>query len=320
MNGELKNRAQHIVIWYKKPYSKESSTSSVKLALSASLLGTSPVMTPDALHQVEKGGSLTPSPTSTSYPEVSGTLSEQVRHMRLSASENDIKTRFGQERINTFEGRRRANSHRPLPIPQPGFETEDYLAWTSQSNTKTVRTSKKKHNRLKSRHKDKNSENSSDFNSSSSSVELESFSYFNHMSINDTQVSERLPSPLFSSNLSISQTLPQSDLKKRSSFGSVSSTDESQVDVRNFKGSISYSGSNDYMLYLSDESGDEINSVPSDKLLMEVHLYILTEQSPMFMHLRSTWNNCILVCIVIFYTRSNQRLIECIQQWSKYFC
>lgn len=297
LTGDLRSQAQHIVIRHKKPQLKNSSSSSVKLALSASFLGTSPVMSSESLHEVEKGVrgvSLTPNPSRTRYLEASETLSEQVRHMRLSASENDIKTKVGLENIS-FGNRRRANSHRPLPVPPSGYQTEDYTDHRLQSNAQRPTSSKRKRNRLKQRHKEKNSDSNIELNSSSSSVEFDVFSGFSCTSINSTAVHERLPSPPCSPNSPTNQMLPTSDFLKRSSPCSSPSLSESQVDFRQFRGSSTETS--DYLLYLSDESGDENNSSPNMKNLTEVHLYVLTERSPMFMHLRSTWNNCILVSV-----------------------
>ena len=55
-------------------------------------------------------------------------------------------------------------------------------------------------------------------------------------------------------------------------------------------GSMDSGGELDY--YSDDESND---SSSNNFELMEMDLYILSEKSPMYMHLKSTWNNCILV-------------------------
>ena len=283
LNGDLKSKAQHIVIQYKDLTFKVGSSSSVKLALSASVLGTSPVMSSESFLQGEKLDVHTSSPRRTSYLSVSRTLTEQVGYMRLSASESDLRTKLRQERSN-LQSSSGDVSPRPLPVPPTAYRTSDYSDYKSTRPKKKRPTSKQNIT--------EKTERNPELNSSSSSAELDFFSYA--VCASDSPVVQRPSSLPYSSESLVNQRLsPPGMIQRPSSPCSIPNSKETRADLRQCR--VPSTESNSSMQGSSDESADETDSIENSDSTTEVHLYVLTEHSPMFMYLRSTWNNCVLV-------------------------
>ena len=290
LGGDLKTKNQHIRLEYKKtckpaassqsvtvPYNENSSSS--KLALQASILSTSPVL---RLEAFEKGSGKFPTlqPKSSmarveSQPCTTQYLSVQTNRRHMSASDPDLRN-ISNGDVRGYSGSTgnvkanlgSPNCQRPLPPPPPGHESH------SNSNHR-FRAGSMDHGRRKQpstprQQKQNGNKDENYLNSSSSSAELElsyqsSSNSFHRQQSDDSSSRYRAPSP----------RVPYGGSRFRSysneSTESLGELDNSDVD----------------------------NSDTMDKVeITELHLYILTENSPMFLHLRSTWNNCILVSFV----------------------
>ena len=219
-----------------------------------------------------------------SQPAATRYLAVQTNRLHLSASDPDlrnIKDEYRQLHSGST-GDMKANlsspvNRRPLPPPPPGHEFS-----VSQSNSKSrLRTASLDQARRRKkpsspRPKRQNSNNEQDdLNWSSSSSELEfahqqSSNSFQRQRSADFSGPYRAPSP-------------RRDRYRSDSNGSMESLGE-----------------------LDNYSDEELNdSVPKRYELAELNLYILTENSPMFIYFRSTWNNCILVSSHFLQVQSN---------------
>lgn len=297
LGGDLKTKNQHIRLEYKTTYklvtsspsvtipSNESSLSS-KLAIQASILSTSPVM---RLEAVEQSGSNSPvlQPKRSmaqveSQPCIAQHLSLQTNRRHLSASDPDLRNiKHGVERGyfirstgNVKENPGSLNCRRPLPPPPPGHESQ-----VTQSNSShryrvgSVDRGRRKGPTTPRQQKRSSDKEDLDLDSSSSSTELEALSYqhssnsFQRQKSADFSGHYRAPSPRAPSPYEGSRF--RSDSNESDSLGDLDNSD-------------------------TDSNG----STAKKAELRELHLYILTENSPMFMHLRSTWNDCILVSVL----------------------
>lgn len=284
LGGDLKTKNQHILLVYKKISKQTSSSQSVtiprsenssstRLALQASILSTSPVV---SLEAIERGGGKSPvlHPKASmarveSQPATTQYLAVQTNRLHLSASDPDLRNLKDDHRqlYSGSTGDMKANlsspvSRRPLPPPPPGHESP-----VTQSNSKTrlraasLDQTRRRKKPSSPRPKRPNSNNEQrDLNWSSSSSELEFSNSFQRQRSADFSGPYRAPSP-------------RRDHYRSDSNGSMESLGE-----------------------LDNYSDEEMNdSVTKRFELTELNLYILTENSPMFIYLRSTWNNCILV-------------------------
>lgn len=284
LGGDLKTKNQHILLVYKKISKQTSSSQSVtiprsenssstRLALQASILSTSPVV---SLEAIERGGGKSPvlHPKASmarveSQPATTQYLAVQTNRLHLSASDPDLRNLKDDHRqlYSGSTGDMKANlsspvSRRPLPPPPPGHESP-----VTQSNSKTrlraasLDQARRRKKPSSPRPKRPNSNNEQhDLNWSSSSSELEFSNSFQRQRSADFSGPYRAPSP-------------RRDHYRSDSNGSMESLGE-----------------------LDNYSDEEMNdSVTKRFELTELNLYILTENSPMFIYLRSTWNNCILV-------------------------
>ena len=284
LGGDLKTKNQHILLVYKKISKQTSSSQSVtiprsenssstRLALQASILSTSPVV---SLEAIERGGGKSPvlHPKASmardeSQPATTRYLAVQTNRLHLSASDPDLRN-LKDDHTQLYSGSTgdmKANlsspvSRRPLPPPPPGHESP-----VTQSNSKTrlraasLDQARRRKKPSSPRPKRQNSNNEQrDLNWSSSSSELEFSNSFQRQRSADFSGPYRAPSP-------------RRDHYRSDSNGSMESLGE-----------------------LDNYSDEEMNdSVTKRFELTELNLYILTENSPMFIYLRSTWNNCILV-------------------------
>ena len=283
LGGDLKTKNQHILLVYKKICKQTSSqsmtipksenSSSTRLALQASILSTSPVV---SLEAIERGGGKSPvlHPKTSmarveSQPATTRYLAVQTNRLHLSASDPDLRNLKDDHRqlYSGSTGDMKANlrsavNRRPLPPPPPGHE-----APVTQSNSKTrlraasLDQARRRKKPSSPRTKRPNSNNEQyDLNWSSSSSELEFSNSFQRQRSADFSGPYRASSP-------------RRDRYRSDSNGSMESLGE-----------------------LDNYSDEEMNdSVTKRFELTELNLYILTENSPMFIYLRSTWNNCILV-------------------------
>ena len=287
LGGELKTKNQHILVIYKKickqtpsnqsvtiPWSENNSSS--RLALQASILSASPVL---RLEAVERGGGKSPvlHPKTSmarveSQPTTTQHLTVQANRLHLSASDPDLRNlKHGYGELHSGStGNMKANpgspiSRRPLPPPPPGHESQ-----VTQSNSRlrtgsTEQTQRKRPSSPRLQKRRNSDKDHYDLNCSSSSGELE-FSHppsnsFHRQRSADFSGQYRAPSP--------------SDRSRHRSDSN---------------GSMESLGDLDY------NSDDDGNGSATKKVeITELNLYFLTENSPMFMHLRSTWNSCILV-------------------------
>ena len=300
LGGDLKTKNQHVLLVYKKiskqtlassqsvAIPRSENSSSTRLALQASILSTSPVV---SLETIERGGGKSPvlHPKASmarveSQPAATRYLAVQTNRLHLSGSDPDLRNLKDDHR-QLYSGSTsdmKANpsspvSRRPLPPPPPGHESP-----VTQSNSKSrlraasFDQARRRKKRSSPRPKRQNSNNEQrDLNWSSSSSELEfsqqqSSNSFHRQRPADFSDQYRAPSP-------------RRDRYRSDSNGSMESLGE-----------------------LDNYSDEEINdSVPKRYELTELNLYILTENSPMFIYLRSTWNNCILVSSHFLYVQSN---------------
>jgi len=233
-----------------------------------------------SLEAIERGGGKSPvlHPKASmarveSQPATTRYLAVQTNRLHLSASDPDLRNLKDDHRqlYSGSTGDMKTNlnvvsspvNRRPLPPPPPGHESP-----VTQSNSKTrlraasLDQARRRRKLSSPRTKKQNSNNEQiDLNWSSSSSELEFSSSFQR------QRSADFSGPYRSSS-------PRRDRYRSDSNGSMESLGELD---------------NNY----SDEEMN--NSVTKRVELTELNLYILTENSPMFIYLRSTWNNCILV-------------------------
>ena len=209
-------------------------------------------------------------PTTTRY------LAVQTNRLHLSASDPDLRNLKDEHNqlYSASTGNMKANlsspvSRRPLPPPPPGHESP-----VTHSNSKSrlraasldqARRRKKPSSSPRPKRPNSNNEHY-DLNWSSSSSELE----FSHQQ--SSNALQRQRSADFSAPWRAPS--PHRDRYRSDSNGSM----ESLEDLDN--------------CYSDEEIND---SAPKTFELTELNLYILTENSPMFIYLRSTWNNCILV-------------------------
>ena len=209
-----------------------------------------------------------------SQPATTRYLAVQTNRLHLSASDPDLRNLKDEHRqlYSGSTGNMKANlnspvNRRPLPPPPPGHESG-----VSKSNSKSrlraasLDQARRRKKSSSPRAKRQNSNNEHyDLNWSSSSSELE---FSQQQSSHSFQ---RQRSADFSG--SYRALSPCRGRYRNDSNGSVESLGE-----------------------LDNYSDEEINDfVPMKYELTELNLYILTENSPMFIYLRSTWNNCILV-------------------------
>lgn len=252
---------------------RSENSSSTRLALQASILSTSPVV---SLEAIERGGGKSPvlHPKASmarveTQPATTRYLAVQTNRLHLSASDPDLRNLKDDHRqlYSGSTGDMKANlsspvSRRPLPPPPPGHESP-----VTQSNSKTrlraasLDQARRRKKPSSPRPKRQNSNNEQrDLNWSSSSSELEFSNSFQRQRSADFSGPYRASSP-------------RRDHYRSDSNGSMESLGE-----------------------LDNYSDEEMNdSVTKRFELTELNLYILTENSPMFIYLRSTWNNCILV-------------------------
>ena len=284
----MKTKNQHILLQYKKtckatpsnqsvsvPFNESSSSS--KLVLQASILSTSPVLRLEASEPpiLKTKGSMA---RVESQPCTAGYLSAQTNKLHLSASDPDLRNikhsgarGYLGSTGNVKANIRSTNGCRPLPPPPPGHEDQV----TKSNSNRRFRAESMDHRRRKrpttpQQQRQTGNSDHLDLDSSSSSTELElayqhSPHTFQQQQSADFSCNYRAPSPRASSPYEGSHY--HSD-----SYESPESVGE------------------------MDDSDSESNGSASPKFeITELHLYILTESSLMFMQLRSTWNNCILV-------------------------
>ncbi|XP_068758501.1 uncharacterized protein C12orf56-like [Montipora capricornis] len=286
LGGDLKTKNQHIRLEYKKPFQPASShyqpvsvpfgesNATCKLAVQASILSTSPVLRHDALEQGHDKSLAVQHKRYmsrvVSQPLTQRSLSGQTSRRHLSASNPDLRS------IDHFDARGiidkvKSKNCRPLPPPPLGREGQ-----TMQSNSSNRLQAKSVSHRQKKRptsphQQRKNTDKDDlDLDSSSSSTELE---------------------------LSYQQSSKSFQRQRSADFSRATSP---------FDGSRYRSDSNES----TDSFGDPINSNNENHESFkvettELHLYILRENSPMFLHLKSTWNNCILKSTLHFDRRSS---------------
>lgn len=300
LGGELKTKNQHIRLEYKKTFKAASSpqqavsfpsveiNATCKLAAQASILSTSPVLSHDALEinlekplSVQRKGCVH---GAVSKPLASQSLSAQTSTRHLSASNPDLRTI---DHCNT-KGLLKGSSRRPLPPPPLGVEGQSVLGNSNErpqlhslDYEQTKRPASPRRQQTNKHQKDL------DLDSSSSSAELE-------LSYTQSSYSfQRQHSADMSSCYRAPSSGATSPLGRGRCDSDVSESTDSFVDLRN----------------LDAERSESVAKVE----MTEVHLYILRENSPMFLHLRSTWNNCILVSKycqgTYFYLLTNFTLI-----------
>ena len=285
LGGDLKTKNQHILLVYKKIFKQTASSqavaipssennSALKLALqTSSILSTSPVLRVDSTPQV---GYNLKSKTSMgrveSQPITTQHLSVQTNKLHLSASDPDLR-HPRHEHSKLYSGSTNnigavsasPRNTRPLPPPPPGHKSVITQS-SSGARLRSGNVGQQRRKKMTASQQKKPSNDYDELNCSSSSSELE-ISYqctsnnFNRQKSVDSSGQNRACSPY-----------------GRSRYGSDSN------------GSMDSGGELDY--YSDDESND---SSSNNFELMEMDLYILSEKSPMYMHLKSTWNNCILV-------------------------
>lgn len=287
----MKTKNQHILVEYKKickpslsspssiqsvsvPFNENSLSS--RLALQASILSTSPVLRVKSFEHNNGKSSVFRAKESMvrveSQPCTKHSLTVQSR-FHLSASDSDLRNIGLAGDVKGYSGSvgnvkasiGSPNSRRPLPPPPPGHESQ-----VTQSNSNhryragSVDQAHRKRPSTPRQRRKQSDKDLYDLDSSSSSTELEvSFNSFQRQHSADFSSLYRPPSPR-----------APSPYDNSSRFRSYSN--ESTEELEN--------------------SDDDNNAHTTENVeVTELHLYILTENSPMFIHLRSTWNNCILV-------------------------
>ena len=297
----MKTKNQHILVEYKKtckptPSSPSSQSVSVpfngnslssRLALQASILSTSPVLRLEVLEQKNNKSPVLKAKGSMarveSQPCTTRYLSVQTNRRHLSASDSDLRN-IGLGNVTGYSastGNMKASigspcSQRPLPPPPPGHESQ-----VSQSNSNckyragSVDQGRRKRPSTPRQRRKNSDKDQYDLNSSSSSTELElSLNSFQRQQSADFSGQYRAPIP-----------------------SSPRAPSPSPLDGRRFR-SDSNESTESYG-ELDNSDNDSMDSATQNTEITELHLYILTENSPMFIHLRSTWNNCILVTFAI---------------------
>ncbi|PFX18915.1 hypothetical protein AWC38_SpisGene16695, partial [Stylophora pistillata] len=279
LGGDLKTKNQHILIVYKKIFKQMGSSQSIaispcennsalKLALqSSSILSTSPVLRVGSTPQVV--GNLK-SETSMgrveSQPVTTQHLSVQTNRLHLSASDPDLRLLRHERSSKLYSGSASnigavsasPRSRRPLPPPPPGHETM-IVQSSSSARLRSGSVGQQRRKKLSASQQKRTNNDYDELNCSSSSSELE-------ISYQDSSTS-------FNRQKSVDSSGPYG----RGRYGSDSN------------GSVD---SGEELDYNSDDGGND--SADKKLELMEMDLYILSEKSPMYMHLKSTWNNCIL--------------------------
>lgn len=264
LGGDLKNKAQHILLTYKSPLAPSPSSPRshktpppIQEASSQGLA--SSLLTASALLRLDFDETVQPSPSG-SYTDRS--IRDQVildrklnsTRNKMSNSEGSIPHLLEQERLQGSSLQTVKDNHlsvpvrgRPLPPPPTGETTASY----SYQHRKTRRKRQQ----------------SQDLNSSSSSNELDFSSYRDDLS-NDA----------LSDRTDISSSYNDHLERRRASYSHTTkskSVDDAEYVVESFK----------------EESVDE----ESRGVTEELHLYILEQGSPMFKMVKSTWKNCIMV-------------------------
>ena len=208
-------------------------------------------------------------------------LSVETHRYHLSASDPDLRNikhgvgdRYLGSTGNVKDDAGSSNCRRPLPPPPPGHES--CVTQSPSSHKYSAGSVDQGHRKGPStpRQQRPNSDKDDiDLDSSSSSTELEALSYqhssnsFQRQKSADFSGHHKAPSPRATSP---------------------------------YEGSCFHSDSNesDSLGELDNSDVDSNGSAAKKVEITELHLYILTENSPMFKHLRSTWNNCILVSVL----------------------
>ena len=256
--------------------------SSAKLALSASVLMTSPVL---YLEGKGREGQTTPvlkpkfsnpsgggkhrlsprngasKPRSLSNPNIQAVVHNSDDYEHSSGVTNRVHSPKNSPR-----------SGRPLPPPPPGHEggvVQSYAKFRSRLDSKG-----KPLTPTSTRRPRRKSEREDELNSSSSSGELD-FSPNGPLS---QSLSEYMYSQSIENSLNLKYHQPSLPPSTNSRLGQF------------FSGSEGH-GRSPQSSFDSDDEED----VTGGSETSQMHLYILSENSPMFMCLRSTWNNCILV-------------------------
>ena len=241
-----------------------------RLAAQASILSTSPVLRHDALEiSLEKPLSVQSKGCvlgAVSKPLASQSLSAQRSRRHLSASNPDLRNI---DHCDT-KGLMKGNSRRPLPAPPLGLKSQSVQANSNERPQLHSSDYGQTKRPASPRRQQKNTHQEElDLDSSSSSTELE---------LPYTQSSysfQRQQSADMSSRHRVPSSGAMSPLGQGRCYSDSSESMDSFVDLTN----------------LDTERGESTVKVE----MTEVHLYMLRENSPMFLHLRSTWNNCILV-------------------------
>ena len=295
LGGDLRSKNQHILIEYKKNGMRQSPSQSVstpvieinsstQLALQSSFLGTSPVMKLEVFdREGQKSPILRPkSPNSNNQLHSPRTEALKSQKLNQSLSNPDLRSiRHGVDKSYTHSSSSSnvrmdlctSPGGRPLPPPPPGHETEvmqTHSKFKIRSNSMGKPLTPRSSRRLR-----RKSERDNDLNSSSSSSELDLPPY----------------QPMSSKSLHNPKSTDSLNLKYRPS-ASPDSMSHSTAQFRRIgsnESARSASGSFD-----SDDE-DEVNL--EGLVTTELHLYVLTENSPMFAYLKSTWNNCIMVSV-----------------------
>ena len=222
-----------------------------------------------------------------SQPATTQYLTVQMNRLHLSASDPDLRNLKDDHRqlYSGWTGDMKAKAscspvtRRPLPPPPPGHESPVAQPHSrSRLRAASLDQERRRKKRSSPRPKRQNSSNEQyDLNWSSSSSELE----FSHQQSSNSFHRQR--SADFSDQYRAPS--PRRDHYRIDSNGSMESLGE-----------------------LDNYSDEEINdSVPKRFELTQLNLYILTENSPMFIYLKSTWNNCILVSSCFLYVQSIRR-------------
>lgn len=292
LGGELKTKNQHIRLEYKKAFKGASSpqqagsfpsveiNATCKLAAQASILSTSPLLRHDALEislekplSVQRKGCVR---GAVSKPLASQSLLAQTSRHHLSASNPDLRTI---DHCNT-KGLMKGSSRRPLPPPPLGVEGQSVPGNSNEKPQLHSLDYEQTKRPASPRRQQKNTHQEDlDLDSSSSSAELE-------LSYTQSSYSfQRQHSADMSSCYRAPSSGATSPLGRGRCYSDVSESTDSFVDLRN----------------LDTERSESVAKVE----MTEVHLYILRENSPMFLHLRSTWNNCILKSTLHFGRRDS---------------
>ena len=234
--------------------------------------GTRSVLRPSSLVETVEG-----------QPNASRYLKVQTNKMHLSASDSDLRNIKHRSEKAFYAGPcslvTQQVSHRPLPPPPPGLEA---LVKKSKSNYRARSASVSIDRKMRSSHhkERKGTGHEYDLNSSTSSSEHEIPCYQSSLHVFHRQKSA-------DSSYRYGATASDYDLLENRRLHHRKSSNESTGS----HGEVFLDSDNDHV----DENDDNLSVGKFETT--ELHLYVLTEDSPMFMHLRSTWNNCILVSV-----------------------